>query len=80
MGERKIILACLILVTTTFHLIKDEYEAYLSNIIDMIKASPGVMDVLDVKEFPDIFLDELPGLPPYQKVDFEIKTIPEAAH
>ena len=41
----------------------------------MLFRSPGVMDVPVVKEFPYIFLDELPGLPPHREVDFEIETV-----
>ncbi|KAL0445949.1 UNVERIFIED_CONTAM: Transposon Ty3-I Gag-Pol polyprotein [Sesamum latifolium] len=32
-----------------------------------------------VREFPDVFPEELPGLPPHREVDFEIETIPGAA-
>ncbi|KAL0283631.1 UNVERIFIED_CONTAM: Transposon Ty3-G Gag-Pol polyprotein, partial [Sesamum radiatum] len=41
--------------------------------------SPGVSDVSIVREFPDMFPEELPGLPPHREVDFEIETISEAA-
>ena len=76
MGERKIISSYLISATIAFQLIKDGCEAYLANIIDTLKISPGVMDVPIVREFSYMFLDELPGLPPYREMDFEIKTIP----
>lgn len=52
-----------------------EYVAYLSQteleecIIDNIKI---------VKEYPDVFSDELPGLPPDQQIEFAIDIIPEA--
>ena len=32
-------------------------------------------DVVIVREFPDVFPEELPGLPPHREVDFEIETI-----
>ena len=41
--------------------------------------NPGVTDVAVVREFPDVFPKELPGLPPHQEVDFEIETILGAA-
>ena len=78
-GERKIIPTCLISATTTFDLIKDVCEPYLANIIDMIKFSPGVMDVPVVREFLDVFLYELSGLPLYREVNFKIETILRAA-
>ena len=53
-------------------------KVYLANIIDTSKVSMGVIDVPVVKEFPDVFLDELLGLPLHREVDFEIDTIPGA--
>ena len=47
--------------------------------VDTTKVSTGVMDVSMVEDFSDVFLDELPRLPPYREVDFEIKVIPGAA-
>ncbi|GJV44334.1 putative reverse transcriptase domain-containing protein [Tanacetum coccineum] len=32
-----------------------------------------------VKEFPEVFLEDLPGLPPIRQVEFQIDLIPEAA-
>nr|GEX29271.1 putative reverse transcriptase domain-containing protein [Tanacetum cinerariifolium] len=32
-----------------------------------------------VREFPDVFLEELPGLPPVRKVEFQIDLTPGAA-
>nr|GFC69258.1 putative reverse transcriptase domain-containing protein [Tanacetum cinerariifolium] len=31
-----------------------------------------------VSEFPDVFLDELPGIPPVREVEFNIELIPGA--
>ncbi|KAL2232343.1 UNVERIFIED_CONTAM: Retrovirus-related Pol polyprotein from transposon [Sesamum indicum] len=78
-GERKVIPNCLISAVTAFNLIKEGCEAYLASVHDTMKVSSGVLDVPVVREFPDVFLDELPGLPPHREVDFEIDTIPGAA-
>nr|GEZ93651.1 putative reverse transcriptase domain-containing protein [Tanacetum cinerariifolium] len=32
-----------------------------------------------VREFPDVFPKELPGLPPVRQVEFQIELVPEAA-
>ncbi|GJS85797.1 putative reverse transcriptase domain-containing protein [Tanacetum coccineum] len=37
-------------------------------------------DIPVVKEFPDVFPEDLPGLPPVRQVEFQIDLIPEAAH
>ncbi|KAL2230831.1 UNVERIFIED_CONTAM: Retrovirus-related Pol polyprotein from transposon [Sesamum indicum] len=45
----------------------------------MMKVSPAVLDVPLVREFPNIFPDELPGLPPHREVGIEINNIPGPA-
>ncbi|KAL0282091.1 UNVERIFIED_CONTAM: hypothetical protein Sangu_2970700 [Sesamum angustifolium] len=64
-GERKVILTCLIFAVTAFSLIKGGCEAYLASVRNTTKVSPGVSDVLVEREFPDVFPEELPGLPPH---------------
>ncbi|KAL0463175.1 UNVERIFIED_CONTAM: Transposon Tf2-12 polyprotein [Sesamum latifolium] len=78
-GERKVIPNCLISAVTSFNLIKEGCEACLASVHDATKVSPGVLEVPVVREFPDVFPEELPGLPPHREVDFEIETIPGAA-
>ena len=65
MGERKAVPSCLIYAVTAFHLIRDGCDAYLANVKDVSKVSPEVTDVAVVREFPDVFPEELPGLPPH---------------
>ena len=38
-----------------------------------------VEDIPIVREFPDVFLEELPGLPPVHQVEIQINLIPGAA-
>ncbi|KAK4391413.1 Transposon Ty3-G Gag-Pol polyprotein [Sesamum angolense] len=78
-GERKVIPNCLISAVTTFNLIKRGCEAYLASVRDTTKVGLSVSDVPAVREFPDVFPEQLPGLPPHGEVDFEIDTIPGAA-
>ncbi|KAL0373525.1 UNVERIFIED_CONTAM: Transposon Ty3-G Gag-Pol polyprotein [Sesamum radiatum] len=78
-GETKVIPNCLISAMTAFNLIKEGCEAYLASVRDVTKISPGVSEVPIAREFPDVFPEELPGLPPHREVDFEIETIPGAA-
>ncbi|KAK8609334.1 hypothetical protein V6N13_061783 [Hibiscus sabdariffa] len=47
-----------------------EHRGYLSNVIEEIRT---------VREFPDVFPEELPGLPPDRDVEFEIETYPGSA-
>ena len=74
-GERKIIPSYLISATMAFQLIRDGYEVFLANVIDILKVSPGVMDVPVVKEFFNVFLDKLLRLLPHREVDFKIEIV-----
>ena len=78
-GERKTIPTCLILATIVFQLIIDGCKAYLVSIIDLAKNNLGMTEIPIIREFLDVFLDELLSLPPHQEVNFEIETIPEVA-
>ncbi|XP_071713473.1 uncharacterized protein [Rutidosis leptorrhynchoides] len=51
-------------------------------LVHMSKTEPEVKkpkDMLIVRDFPDIFPEELPGLPPHRDVEFQIDLMPEAA-
>nr|GFD36002.1 putative reverse transcriptase domain-containing protein [Tanacetum cinerariifolium] len=39
---------------------------------------PSIHDQPIVSEFPDVFPDELPGIPPVREVEFSIELIPGA--
>ena len=63
MGERKVVPVCLISAVAAFYLIREGCKAFLANIVDVTKVSPGVEDVPVVRDFSDVFLDKLPRLP-----------------
>nr|GFD06653.1 putative reverse transcriptase domain, aspartic peptidase domain protein [Tanacetum cinerariifolium] len=51
-------------------------EGFLATIHD---TTPEVLSIHDqpiVSEFPDVFLDELPGIPPVREIGFNIELIP----
>ena len=43
--------------------------------IDTIKARPSVFDILIVSDFPNMFPEELPGLPPHREIEFAINAV-----
>ena len=51
-------------------------EAYLAHVVDLEKKMPKIEDVPVVNEFPDVFPDELPGLPPDREIEFAIDLAP----
>ncbi|KAK4385638.1 hypothetical protein Sango_2687800 [Sesamum angolense] len=77
-GERKVIPNCLISAVIAFNLINGGCDAYLASVRDTMKVGSSISDVPVVREFPDVFPEELLGLPPHREVDFEIETIPGA--
>nr|GEW55360.1 putative reverse transcriptase domain, aspartic peptidase domain protein [Tanacetum cinerariifolium] len=53
-------------------------EGFLATIHDMTSEIPMIHDQPIVLEFPDVFPDELPGIPPVREVEFNIELIPGA--
>ena len=49
---------------------------FLASIINTTKVISRMTYILIFRDFLDVFLDELLGLPPHREVDFEIETIP----
>nr|GFB90338.1 TPR-containing protein-like [Tanacetum cinerariifolium] len=44
----------------------------------IIRDEKRLENIYVVREFPDVFLEELPGLPPVRQVEFQIDLIPGA--
>nr|GFD33964.1 putative reverse transcriptase domain, aspartic peptidase domain protein [Tanacetum cinerariifolium] len=59
-------------------LLSHGYEGFLATIHDMTSDVLSIHDQPIVSEFPDVFPDELPGIPPVREVEFNIKLIPGA--
>nr|GFD27158.1 putative reverse transcriptase domain-containing protein [Tanacetum cinerariifolium] len=53
-------------------------KGFLATIHDTTSEVPSIHDQLIVSEFPDVFPDELPGIPPIREVEFNIELIPGA--
>ncbi|KAL0295660.1 UNVERIFIED_CONTAM: hypothetical protein Scaly_3094300 [Sesamum calycinum] len=50
-----------------------------AHVIDVEKVNPTLEEILIVRDFPEMFPDDLSGLPPNREVDFTIETIPGVA-
>jgi len=55
---------------------KKEYEAYLAYVLDSKEKTGELTNIPILKEFPDMFLDELLGLPPDKEVEVSIDLLP----
>ncbi|XP_074337594.1 uncharacterized protein LOC141674791 [Apium graveolens] len=54
------------------------FEGFLAYVIDMSKVQPELEDVLVVREFSDVFPEDLEGLPPEREIEFSIDLLPDA--
>ena len=50
-------------------------EAFLALILDSKRGQINLEDILVIKEFPDVFLEELLGLPNKKEVDLSIEVV-----
>ena len=50
-------------------------DAYLAFVVDKRKEGKELKGVPMVNEFEDVFLEELPGLPPEREIEFEIELL-----
>ena len=57
-------------------LIRKGYEAFLAVILDSKQETVNLQDIPVVSEFPDVFPEELPGLPPERDVELAIDVLP----
>ncbi|XP_071707880.1 uncharacterized protein [Rutidosis leptorrhynchoides] len=51
-------------------------DTFLAYVIDANKEKKTVADILVVRDFPEVFPDELPGLPPVREVECRIELMP----
>ncbi|KAJ4951553.1 hypothetical protein NE237_028385 [Protea cynaroides] len=51
---------------------------YLVSVVDLTKEVPRMEDIDVVRDYPDVFPEELPGLPPDRATEFVIDLIPGA--
>lgn len=55
-------------------------QSFLAYAIDAEKDVPRMEDILVVRDFPDVFPDDLPGVPSKREVEFRIDLVPGAKH
>ncbi len=63
-GEGTSCLSTIISATVARRLIRKGCEAFLAHMVDTRKTSPSLQYIPTVYDFLDVFLKELPGLPP----------------
>ncbi|GJR92802.1 putative reverse transcriptase domain-containing protein [Tanacetum coccineum] len=59
--------------------LEKECFAFLAHVVEKDPNVKLIQDILVVKDYPKVFLEDLPGLPSPRKVEFQIDLIPGAA-
>nr|GFC36445.1 putative reverse transcriptase domain-containing protein [Tanacetum cinerariifolium] len=59
--------------------IENGCEIFLAQVTKQRSREKRLEDVLVIRDFPEVFPDELPRLPPLRQVEFRIDLIPGAA-
>ena len=54
-------------------------QAFLAHVVDKNKEAERIQDIPEVRDFPDVFPEDLTGLPPKRQVEFRIDLVPGAA-
>src|ERR1051325_1795562 len=75
-GERKILPTCTISTLKAEKLLRKGCEAYLAYVINTQAEKIKIEDIPVVREFPDVFPEDLLGIPPTREVEFSIDLIP----
>ena len=75
-GERSNHLSNAISTATARKMVWKGCEAYLAYVIDTVKVRPSVSGIPTVSEFPDVFPEELLGLPLQREIEFAIDVVP----
>ncbi|KAL2226254.1 UNVERIFIED_CONTAM: Transposon Tf2-12 polyprotein, partial [Sesamum indicum] len=78
-GDRQVVPVCVISAMEARRLMLEGCEAYLAHVVDTEKVNPTLEEIPVVRDFPEVFPDDLPGLPPHREVDFAIETLPGVA-
>lgn len=61
---------------TAIRLLRKGCLGYLAHVIDTRDNGLRLEDIPVVREFPDVFLEDLPGLPPHWEIEFTIELVP----
>ncbi|XP_072997189.1 uncharacterized protein [Typha latifolia] len=75
-GERKIPTTSIISALQANRFMKKGCPGFLASVVGMERAEQEIHELQVVSEFPDVFPEDLPGLPPDREIDFTIDLLP----
>ena len=74
-GERRRAPSGLIFAISARCLLQKGCKGYLAHVVDTRSSEVSLEDVPVVRDFLDVFLDDIPGLPPERELDFPINLV-----
>ena len=78
-GDRQAVPSWLVSAMSAFQMIKDGCQAYLAHVVDNNLTAKEIKDIPVVREFLNVFSEDLPGLPPDREIEFTIDVTPGVA-
>ena len=75
-GARKILSSSMMSVMMAGKMLRKSYLVYLAYVVEVREDDVRLEDIPVVREFSDVFPDDLPGLPPEREIDFQIELSP----
>ncbi|XP_076958034.1 uncharacterized protein LOC143633664 [Bidens hawaiensis] len=66
-------------ITKTRKMLRKGCPAFLVNVVDTKAKERKIEDIPVVRDFPEVFPEDLPGLPPQRQVEFRIDLVQDAA-
>ena len=75
-GVRKILSSSMMSMMMAGKMLRKSYPGYLAYVVEVRDDDMRLEDIPVVREFLDVFLDDLPGLPPDREIDFHIELAP----
>ncbi|GJS84164.1 putative reverse transcriptase domain-containing protein [Tanacetum coccineum] len=78
-GDRSKTRLNLISCIKTERYISRGYQVFIAQVMEKKSDEKRLEDIPVVREFPEVFPEDLPGLPPVRQVEFQIDLIPGAA-
>src|SRR5262249_53447790 len=75
-GDKSDVMSRMISTMAARRLLRKGCQGYLATVIDKRIIPEGVDQIPIVNEFPNVFPEELPGLPPEREIEFEIELQP----
>ena len=72
-GLRKTLTNSIMTAMKANKMLRKSYQGYLAYAIELRDSGSRLEDILVVREFSDVFPEDLPGIPPDREIDFQIE-------